>query len=52
MEHLSLLAGGEEHTRAEWEKAAADVLRKSGRMSDDDPDDLVWTKLTRTSLPS
>ncbi len=26
-------AGGEPHTREEWEKAAADVLRKTGRMT-------------------
>ncbi len=53
MEHLSLLAGGGEHprvTREQWEKAAADVLRKAGRLTDDDPDDLVWSKLTRTTL--
>ena len=50
MEHLSLLAGGQEHSTAEWEKAAADVLRKSGRMSAEDPDALVWEKLTRTTL--
>lgn len=53
MEHLSLLAGGDEHpraTREQWEKAAADVLRKAGRLTDDDPDDLVWSKLTRTTL--
>jgi methylmalonyl-CoA mutase len=50
MEHLSLLAGGREHSRAEWEKAAADVLRKSGRMTPDDPDALVWEKLTRITL--
>lgn len=53
MEHLSLLAGGDEHTRAtrqQWEKAAADVLRKAGRLKDGDPDDLVWSKLTRTTL--
>jgi methylmalonyl-CoA mutase len=50
MEHLSLLAGGREHSRAEWEKAAADVLRKAGRMTADDPDALVWDKLTRTTL--
>jgi methylmalonyl-CoA mutase len=50
MEHLSLLAGGQEHSRAEWEKAAADVLRKSGRMTADDPDALVWDRLTRTTL--
>ena len=50
MEHLSLLAGGQEHSRAAWEKAAADVLRKAGRMKDGDPDELVWRKLTRTTL--
>ncbi|MEI2820235.1 MAG: methylmalonyl-CoA mutase family protein [Marmoricola sp.] len=33
-----------------WEKAAADVLRKTGRMSAEDPDALVWRKLTRTTL--
>jgi len=38
------------HTRADWEKIAAAVLRKSRRMSDDDPDDLVWEKLGRTTL--
>ena len=26
------------------------MLRKSGRMSNEDPDDLVWSKLTRTTL--
>ena len=54
MEHLSLLADGQQHDptqeRARWEKAAADVLRKSGRMTPDDPDHLVWQKLTRTTL--
>lgn len=58
MEHLSLLAGGRgpdrapdpAQERARWEKAAADVLRKAGRMSADDPDALVWEKLTRTTL--
>ncbi|GAA1921154.1 methylmalonyl-CoA mutase family protein [Nocardioides marmoribigeumensis] len=49
-EHLSLLAGGEPHTREEWEKAAADVLRKTGRMKAEDSDALVWSKLTRTTL--
>ncbi|MDX6325423.1 MAG: methylmalonyl-CoA mutase [Nocardioidaceae bacterium] len=50
MEHLSLLAGGQEHSRAEWEKVAADVLRRSGRMKPEEPDSLVWRKLTRTTL--
>ena len=49
-DHLSLLAGGAPHTREEWEKAAADVLRKTGRMKDTDSDALVWSKLTRTTL--
>src|SRR5215207_8399127 len=49
MDPMPPLTGGP-HRRADWEKAAADVLRKSGRMSPDDPDDLVWRKLTRTTL--
>jgi methylmalonyl-CoA mutase len=50
-EHLSLLAGASrDFTRADWEKAAADVLRKAGRMKDDDPDARVWEKLTRITL--
>ena len=49
-EHLSLLAGGEPHSREAWEKAAADVLRKTGRMREGDSDALVWSKLTRTTL--
>jgi methylmalonyl-CoA mutase len=59
MEHLSLLAGRPEQPsgsgdgpsdRARWEKSAADVLRKAGRMKTEDPDALVWEKLTRTTL--
>ncbi|MGH3424910.1 MAG: methylmalonyl-CoA mutase, partial [Nocardioidaceae bacterium] len=42
---LSLDTGEHEHTRAVWEKAAADALRKSGRLADDDPDDAVWAAL-------
>ncbi|WP_300682268.1 methylmalonyl-CoA mutase family protein [Nocardioides sp.] len=38
------------HTQAEWEAAAAAVLRKARRLSDDDPDDRVWQKLGRTTL--
>jgi methylmalonyl-CoA mutase len=50
-EHLSLLAGAARTpTRQDWEKAAADVLRKSGRMKEDDPDARVWEKLTRITL--
>jgi methylmalonyl-CoA mutase len=44
------LASGPAHARADWEKAAAGVLRKSGRMTADDPDELVWDKLTRATL--
>ena len=50
-QHLSLLAGASQsYARDDWEKAAADVLRKSGRMKDDDPDARVWEKLTRITL--
>src|SRR3712207_8786139 len=50
MEHLSLAAGGPERRRADWERAAAAVLRRSGRMGTDDPDSLVWQTLARTAL--
>ena len=48
MDHPLLTGSG--HSRADWEKAAADVLRKRGRMAPEDPDDVVWRKLTRTTL--
>lgn len=47
--HLAL-AGEDEHTREEWEKAAAAVLRKARRLPDDAPDSAVWDALTRTTL--
>jgi methylmalonyl-CoA mutase len=47
--HLSL-AEGQDHDVAEWEKAAAAVLRKARRLAEDDPDDAVWARLTRTTL--
>ncbi len=47
--HLSL-EQGPAHELAEWEKATADVLRKSRRMTSDDSDHTVWEKLTRTTL--
>ena len=47
--HLHL-ADGQEHAVAEWEKAAAAVLRKARRLGDDDPDDAVWGELTRSTL--
>lgn len=37
-------------SRADWEKATAAVLRKARRLGDDDPDDAVWTTLTRRTL--
>jgi methylmalonyl-CoA mutase len=47
---LALALDGPAATRTDWEKAAAAVLRKARRLRDDDPDDAVWTKLTRTTL--
>jgi methylmalonyl-CoA mutase len=47
--HLSLSVG-QEHDVTAWERAAAAVLRKARRLSDDDPDDAVWEKLTRRNL--
>ena len=47
---LQLASDDDQHTRADWEKAAAAVLRKARRMKDDDPDDLVWQRLTTTTL--
>ena len=44
------LAEGTAHTVAEWEKAAAAVLRKSHRLADDAPDGEVWAKLTQKTL--
>jgi methylmalonyl-CoA mutase len=36
--------------RADWEAAAAAVLRKARRLGGEDDDALVWQKLTRTTL--
>jgi methylmalonyl-CoA mutase len=36
--------------KAEWEAAAAAVLRKARRLGDDDPDAEVWDRLTRTTI--
>ena len=47
---LDLAAPEDRHDRAEWEAAAAAVLRKARRLTDDDPDAQVWDKLTRTTL--
>ena len=47
---LDLASPEDAWTAADWEQQAAAVLRKARRLSDDDPDDLVWEKLTRTTL--
>jgi methylmalonyl-CoA mutase len=47
---LDLAAPEDAHDRAEWERAAAAVLRKAGRLSEEDPDDAVWGTLARTTL--
>ena len=47
---LALTSPEDTHTREEWEAAAAGVLRKSRRLRDEDPDSLVWEKLTRATL--
>lgn len=47
---LALARPEDDHTVAEWEKAAAGVLRKAGRLEEDDPDAAVWDKLARTTL--
>jgi methylmalonyl-CoA mutase len=44
------LQPGPTHTRSDWEKAAATVLRKSRKLGEDDGDDLVWDRLTRRTL--
>jgi len=47
---LDLVGPQDRHDRAEWEAAAAAVLRKARRLGDDDPDSSVWEKLTRRTL--
>ena len=47
---LALAAPEDTHTRADWEGAAAAVLRKARRLGDDDPDSAAWDRLTRTTL--
>lgn len=47
---LALAGPEDDHTLADWETATAAVLRKAKRMTDDDPDDLVWAKLTKSTL--
>ncbi|GAA4713070.1 methylmalonyl-CoA mutase family protein [Nocardioides conyzicola] len=47
---LHLAAPEDAWTVADWEREAAAVLRKGRRLGADDADDLVWAKLTRTTL--
>ncbi len=47
---LALSDPADDHTRADWEAAAAAVLRKAGRLGEGDADDRVWEQLTRTTL--
>ena len=44
------LAEGQDHDVSEWEQAAAAVLRKARRLTDEDPDDAVWAKLGHRTL--
>src|SRR4051812_23650336 len=46
---LALASPEDARSRADWERVAASVLRKSRRLSDEDPDDAVWEVLTRTT---
>src|SRR3954470_2658925 len=46
---LALASPGDAWSQADGEKVAAGVLRKSGRLSEDDPDDAVWAALTHTT---
>jgi methylmalonyl-CoA mutase len=46
---LRLAAPEDTGTRADWEAAAAAVLRRSRRLADDAPDSEVWQALTRTT---
>ena len=45
-----LLADGSRRTRADWEAAAAAVLRRAGRLGVDEPDAAVWERLATTTL--
>jgi methylmalonyl-CoA mutase len=47
---LDLASPDDRWTLADWEREAAAVLRKGRRLTDEDPDDRVWDKLTRTTL--
>jgi len=46
----ALVSAEDEHTQADWEKSTAAVLRKSHKLSEGESDELVWDKLSRTTL--
>lgn len=47
---LDLASPDDRYTAADWESAAAAVLRRLKRMTDDDADSLAWDTLARTTL--
>lgn len=47
---LRLVGADDTYDAADWEAAAAAVLRKARRLGDDDPDSDAWTTLTRATL--
>ncbi|MEP6814669.1 MAG: methylmalonyl-CoA mutase family protein [Marmoricola sp.] len=47
---LRLANAEQSYDVSDWEASAATVLRKTGRLGEDDPDSAVWDKLTRTTL--
>lgn len=49
MSELSL-SGDATYSREAWEKSAAAVLRKSGRLTEDQPDSAVWDALATRTL--
>lgn len=49
-DRLELTSDADQHAVGDWEKIAAAVLRKAGRLTDADPDSLVWEKLARATL--
>ncbi|GAA4734747.1 methylmalonyl-CoA mutase family protein [Nocardioides endophyticus] len=47
---LDLASPEDVWTAADWEREAAAVLRKARRLGEEDADQLVWSKLTKTTL--
>ena len=50
VQRIALASEQDTATAADWEKATADVLRKTRKLSDGDADSLVWERLARTTL--